>query len=1082
MADANGQKFWMLSEPNHWQPEDDPARVRYDRDHRRLRLASQRLRPLWPNRWSLELILPTGEEDSSPVRSNLFFFTAQPAVEDGELTITSTSPATLRLSETATDLILQVANLGTDTRATVTLGFPDGRYTTRSAVRPAESLEEGPEVGTEQNSLLTLPLILNQVGAWSLRLTLADGRQSAPYHFTVLPEAAAPLEISGLEGITATDIPTFQRLVFTGQGFQSGMRGRLSFPGDQRAISSGEIQIVDDGRFELFINLQDTAIASALSIVDEVPRAQDAFGTTARWDISSNRVSASGALPVDTPFADSETAVDEVGIYLPPAAYQPTDLTMGHNGILYIALYDSGENAGQVVMVDRRDHWKPFSVPLPIGFVPWRLAAHPDGGVWALNRRDAADLAGPRQLVRIQGEPLPTQALQAYSADTFRPCEENPNPPRSHLLWSGDIGEEGEIGVAITANLKGNLALLSWVPGEAARLRLWQESRWQSPVILEGAQHPFSIKWLSHRRIALLLPGLTSESVVYELPQLAERDSSTEATARRLRPSGGFYPLRQYSGGPFLNGITQPPTYPTGSRFRPLHPLSTRAFAPSGSTAPQFLDSHNVQTVWHRLYLEALIPPKTGIRVFLAATNTLSELDELQDSDWFEHRFGRRFAPGALRAGDPPFDRQIPLGAWVSQASEIPYHSGLLDCPIQPNQQGLFTALIQRAGRRVRSLKGRYLWVRVELKGDGHSTPEIAALRAYASRFSYLNQYLPALYQESVFGLDADELGTSTPADFLERFLDNFEGLLTPLEDRIGRADLLTDARTVPAESLDWLGSWVGVAFESGYPVARRRRLLQAAPQLHRQRGTLNGLKQALDIGSDGGVQGGEIVVLEDFRLRRTFATILGADLADTTNPLTAGLSVSGNSFVGDTLVLGDETQREFLALFQADLPLEDAQDRAAVAAFFDRLAYRVTVYVHSDVTPQDLGLIRRIAELESPTHVLTRVVTTTAPFLVTLSALVGLDTYLRPERPRQTVTLNRSHIGVHDVLQQPASLDPRLTGGFSGDLRYPLARAEVENSPVVGESFTLDGRNSQAFAGRDISLYRWTLADDSEG
>ena len=78
----------------------------------------------------------------------------------------------------------------------------------------------------------------------------------------------------------------------------------------------------------------------------------------------------------------------------------------------------------------------------------------------------------------------------------------------------------------------------------------------------------------------------------------------------------------------------------------------------------------------------------------------------------------------------------------------------------------------------------------------------------------------------------------------------------------------------------------------------------------------------------------------------------MGADLADTTNPLTAGLSVSGNSFVGDTLVLGDETQREFLALFQADLPLEDAQDRAAVAAFFDRLAYRVTVYVHSDVTP----------------------------------------------------------------------------------------------------------------------------------
>ncbi|MGB6014580.1 MAG: phage tail protein, partial [Nodosilinea sp.] len=489
-----------------------------------------------------------------------------------------------------------------------------------------------------------------------------------------------------------------------------------------------------------------------------------------------------------------------------------------------------------------------------------------------------------------------------------------------------------------------------------------------------------------------------------------------------------------------------------------------------------------VQTVWHRLYLEAVIPPKSGIRVFLAATNQRSDLDELQESDWYEHRFGQRFAPGVLRADDPPFDRQIPLGAWVSQASEIPYHSGLLGCPIQQNQQGLFTALIQRAGRQVRSLQGRYLWVRLELKGDGHNTPEIAALRAYASRFSYLNQYLPALYQESRFGPDADEPGTSTPADFLERFLDNFEGILTPLEDRIGRADLLTDARTVPAESLDWLGSWVGVTFEPGYPVARRRRLLQAAPQIHRQRGTLNGLKQALDIASDGGVQGGEIVVLEDFRLRRTFATILGADLADTTNPLTAGLSVSGNSFVGDTLVLGDEAQREFLALFQADLPLDNLQDQAAVANFFDRLAYRVTIYVHNEVTPQDLGLIRRIAELESPAHILTRVVTTTAPFLVTLSALVGLDTYLSPEPPRQTVTLDRSHLSVHDVLQQPASLDPRLTGSFNGDLRYPLARAEVDSSPLVGESFILDGRNSQAFAGRRINRYRWTLEDDPGG
>ncbi len=1064
MADANGQKFWMLSEREDWPLEGtgDVPGVAYDGDRRRLRLASQRLLPLWPNRWSLQLILPA-EEGTEPATSEPFTFTAQPPVGDA-LIIIGVLPTNLRVSDTPTDLPtdlrLQVLNLGSQTRATVTLGFPDGRYTTRSAVLTTESAISG--------QLLALPLILNQQGAWSLRLTLPDGRQSAPYHFTVLSRPAAPLEISGLESLTAPDTPTFQRLVFTGQGFQPGMRGRLTLPGDTLELSSGDIQSVSDTRFELFINLQTTATEAALRLVDEVPQAQDAFGTTARWDVTSNRVVATGALPNDS---------SEVGIYLPPPAHRPTDLIMGYDGILYVALHNPGENTAQVVMVDRRDRWQPFSVPLPTGFVPWRLAAHPAGGVWALNRRDQS----LRQLVRIQGEPLPRQAQQAYTADTFRPCEENANPPRSHRLWSGNL-EPGELGVAIATNTQGELALLSWVTGEAAQLRLWQGETWQPPIILEGSQHPFSFKWLAHRHIALLLPGLTSESVVYDLPAILSSsatldNSESPAPTISLRPSGGFYPLRQYSSGPFLNGITQPPTYPTASGPKPLYPLSTRAFAPSGTTAPQFLDSHNVQTVWHRLYLEAVIPPKTGIRVFLAATDDPTAPAE-NSPDWFEHRFGQRFAPGQLTAGDPPFDRQVPLGAWVSQASEVPYHSGLLGCPIQRNQQGLFTALIQRVGRKVRSLQGRYLWVRLELKGDGHNTPEIAALRAYASRFSYLNQYLPALYRESLFGPDADEPGTSSPADFLERFLDNFEGILTPLEDRIAQADLLTDARTVPAESLDWLGSWVGVAFDPGYPTARRRRLLKASPQLHRQRGTLNGLKHALDIGTDGGVQGGEIIVLEDFRLRRTFATILGANLADTLNPLTAGLAVSGNSFVGDTLVLGDETEREFLALFQADLPLENARDRAAIAAFFDRLAYRVTVYVHNDVTPQDLGLIRRIAELDSPAHVLTRVVTTTRPFLVTLSALVGRDTYLRPEQPRQTVTLDRSQIGVYDILQQPASLDPRLTGSFNADLNYPVAQAEVARSPLIGESFFLDGSNSQASAGRSISRYSWTLRE----
>ena len=61
------------------------------------------------------------------------------------------------------------------------------------------------------------------------------------------------------------------------------------------------------------------------------------------------------------------------------------------------------------------------------GFVPWRIAADPDGGVWVLDRQNG-------KLGRVQGMPLPDAPVREYSPDTFRPCEENPDPPRLTVL------------------------------------------------------------------------------------------------------------------------------------------------------------------------------------------------------------------------------------------------------------------------------------------------------------------------------------------------------------------------------------------------------------------------------------------------------------------------------------------------------------------------------------------------------------------------------------------------------------------------------------------------------------------------
>ena len=97
--------------------------------------------------------------------------------------------------------------------------------------------------------------------------------------------------------------------------------------------------------------------------------------------------------------------------------------------------------------------------------------------------------------------------------------------------------------------------------------------------------------------------------------------------------------------------------------------------------------------------------------------------------------------------------------------------------------------------------------------------------------------------------------------------------MLTALEDRVAAAHLASDPVVVPQESLEWLGGWLGVAFDAALPEDRRREWLLRSSDLRAPHGTRRGLRLALDIATDGGVRGGEIVVLEGFRMRRLMST-----------------------------------------------------------------------------------------------------------------------------------------------------------------------------------------------------------------
>ncbi|MDP1769213.1 MAG: phage tail protein [Nitrospirota bacterium] len=780
--------------------------------------------------------------------------------------------------------------------------------------------------------------------------------------------------------------------------------------------------------------------AQALSHLESIPEAMDRFGMCASWDAAAQAVVAVGA------------GAGRLPIVPIPTGQVPSDIAMGYDDVLYVAL------GHRILLHDTRARWAPQSVESADG-AAWRLAADPSGGVWVLDRIR-------RRIGRVKGLPFPDRPSAPYAPDTVRPCAENPHPP--HLLdAASDVFAPDEQPVALACRADGVVAVLTWVSGGEARVRLMDPTGWLGAAItLQGAGRPYSVAWVGLDRLAVLVIGLPDEALVYSL----RAEATTDMSGFVAEPVGDLYPLTDHSGGPFLHGLSDPPHYPTVDGAAGVYPISLPSFATLGEAGnASLMDSGSSQTLWHRLYVEAEIPADCAVVVTVAASD--EAMPPTSEEDWHPHCFG----------GTTGRQGRVPQGAWVSSASEVPFYPGLLNCPLVRDRAGLFTVLIQRANRAVSQLKGRYLWVRLALSGNGRATPEVAAVRAYASRFSYRDRYLPELYRETRFGDDAEavlQVGVpATPSDFLERFLDNMEGVLTPIEDRIASAYLLTDPRTTPNEALEWLGSWIGVTFDPAYPPDRRRQHIALAPELYRKRGTLDGLTMALDVATGGAVTSGEIVVLEDYRLRRTMGTILGGDFADEEDPLLGGLVVSGNSLVGDSLFLGQEERREFLALFSDELNVSAREERA-VEAFLDRVAFRVTVMVHQEVEPQDLGLIKRVVSLESPAHVAVRVVTASEPFLVGAASLVGVDTYLGPAQPIRPVRVGRSRLGRRDVLVHSSSLDPRMETLAAvvptPRAQAPVADAGIDRTVGFGRSFELDARGSQAAEGRRLARYVW--------
>jgi phage tail-like protein len=789
----------------------------------------------------------------------------------------------------------------------------------------------------------------------------------------------------------------------------------------------------------------------ATSMVGVAPMTLDQFGNYARWDASSGMVMAGGSGPSDG------AQPNEVPIYAPG---QPdvTDLAMGYDGVLYIAV------AGSLVMLDRRGRWPNYTLTVA-DFNFWRLAALPEGGVLALDRTTP-------QLGKVAGQPLETGPADTPNPGILRSCQANPDPPHIAARFALPAGETF---VALApmdmTQQPPQFVVLSWASNSAsnqtAAIRIFNETALSgTPLQLGGVRLPYAIAWLGNGQLAIFATNL-NEALIYDLPD----------AGGTLVPAGETYILAANNVGPFVHGFNLPPNYANAPGAMPLMlpllPLSLNSLAASGATnptSPAIVDSGIAQGVWHRMFLEAKTPPRCGALLWLAASDNRADLAD-PAFPWYPHILGAADTssiPSAMLPG-------APIAVWQSIPTEVAFAPSLLnESPIE-GSQGLFMVLMQRANKAVRNLSGRYLGVRIQLNGDGRNTPEIAALRIYGPRFSYVQKYLPSIYHEGKFGPDADAEGASTRRDFLERFVDNFESQFTRIEDRIANSYLLTRPESAPDDALPWLGSWIGIEPNS-YPPDRRRARLEATPILYKWRGSVKSVTLALDVATSGACSRGAIIVIEDFRLRHIFATILGADLSIQNDPLLPGYSGSSNSIVGDTLFLGDPSvQAELQALYETDLNI--AGSAQAVQSFYDRLAHRMTVFVHNQVENVNLKLVQRIVEAEKPAHVQAFVRVATQPFMIGLASLLGVNTYLAPEPPANQVAVGVSDVGRYDIVTQMPSLDPRMESGWNtAEYDQPIARLSAPSAVREGDSILLQGMASTAPPGVTITKYQWTL------
>ena len=444
--------------------------------------------------------------------------------------------------------------------------------------------------------------------------------------------------------------------------------------------------------------------------------------------------------------------------------------------------------------------------PEDAAFAPHDIAARPGGGVWVLDRENLCYWGLDRRFSVI-GEP---GAAAPETAPDFQPFlavadkKKAPVSPSAFPLLSGSFAP-----VALEALPDGTVAVLESAGNESRVARYRRAERIGNSLKISDLAQLFEegersrCKPLAYDLAFAPATECARTSgrlfvVSAEGNQAFAFDLKLEEAAWQATPAQEFFPLRLF-GGKGLVAAGGGVHYDFAERWLPLTRQSRPRYVEQAEVVTRVFDGKEPDCAWHRLMLDGCLPPETSVEIWSRAAEKASDL---RAANWQKE-------PRLYLRGDGPELPFMPAGETKSGA-------------------GTWELLLQQA-------RGRYLQLRLRLSGNERATPRLRALRAYYPRFSYAARYLPAVYRED-----------TASASFLERFLANFEGFYTTLEDKIAALQMLFDVRSAPSETLEWLAGWFGVALDPSWDEAKRRLFIKHAATFFQYRGTVHGLRMAL--------------------------------------------------------------------------------------------------------------------------------------------------------------------------------------------------------------------------------------------